>query len=59
MTIVTISPPAEARRLRHSAMEARFRAAGARVDVKDFQISGDDRIPFVSQQPRDNYVQIR
>ena len=34
MTIVTISPPAEARRLGHSAIGARCRADGARVEVK-------------------------
>ena len=31
---MTISPPAEARRLGHSAMDASFRAAWARVGVK-------------------------
>lgn len=59
ITIVIISPPAEARRLGHSAMEARFHAAGARVEVKRLPISGDDQIPFVSQHPRGNHVQIR
>ena len=33
MTVETISHPAEARRLGHSSMEARFRAAEAKVDV--------------------------